>query len=440
METTERIVEAYVRYIEGWAPIANICVFVGGPRPTLLACSVFSFVLFVCEIHLPSASANPNKYYVPPHKLMFDEPVGFHGYQGTETGPDEVTEIRVGFFAPLTPDQPAGLAMWRGATLALEQANTEGGYRGKLFRLVCRWAPDPWRAGSNMVIQLVYEDHVWAIIGSIDGESTHVAEQIVTKARVSLLSPIATDSTLTYIRIPWMFRLAPDDERQASLLAERVTADGSVKRIVLVNSTRHDDRIGAEEMLRALLARRSPPGAQFTFDSPLLQPEILADRVVSASPDAMILWCGTHDAIMFLEKLATNGSTWPVYGPLCLNVPAFHAVAERWPGAVTLTSCWEGQETGDAAVAFERAYQAQYGIEPDFAAAYAFDAANLIVRSIRSVGLNRARIRDAIAADSGYHGVTGDISWDNGGGNLALLRLVTVRKLACDPSLSQPPR
>lgn len=381
---------------------------------------IFLFALFVSSWSFASESETPDSYYVPPHKVMFEEPVRFHGYQGEDTSLDEVSEVRIGYFGP-----PGG-SMWRGATLALEQANADGGYRGKPFRLVIRWAPDPWRAGSNMVIRLVYEDRVWAVIGSIDGDSTHVAEQIVTKARVPLLSPIATDSTLTYIRIPWMFRLAPDDERQAQLLAEQVTADDSVKRIVLVSSTSHDGRIGAEEMLRALLMRHRPPVAHFTFDSPLIEPEILTARILSASPDAMILWCEPDDASSFLTRLIPADPTWLVYGPLCLNVPAFRAVAKRWRGGVTLTACWDIREIDEAAVRFSQAFRARFGLEPEFCAAYAFDAANLIIRAIRSAGLNRARIRNAIAADNGYHGATGLIQWDNGGGNLAPLQLVTI--------------
>ena len=67
------------------------------------------------------------------------------------------------------------------------------------------------------------------------------------------------------------------------------------------------------------------------------------------------------------------------------------------------------------------------GGDPDYTAAYAFDAANILVDAVRSAGLNRARIRDAVRADSPYRSVTGTIEWDPQGQNrtAAAMRAIT---------------
>jgi len=67
--------------------------------------------------------------------------------------------------------------------------------------------------------------------------------------------------------------------------------------------------------------------------------------------------------------------------------------------------------------AFDRAYRARYGSEPTPVAAYSYDAVNLVVSALDTSGLNRPAIRDAIAANTGFVGATGTISWDNAGGN-----------------------
>jgi ABC-type branched-subunit amino acid transport system substrate-binding protein len=69
--------------------------------------------------------------------------------------------------------------------------------------------------------------------------------------------------------------------------------------------------------------------------------------------------------------------------------------------------------------AFVRAYRARYGLEPTPVAAYSFDAVHLLANALERSGLNRAALRDAIAAQSGFIGVTGGITWDNAGGNRA---------------------
>ncbi len=358
-----------------------------------------------------------------PHKRMLDEPTSYPGYRGDD--PKEVEEVRIGFFAPIA-DSPLGLSMWQGATLAIKEANDRGGYRGKPFRLVHRWAADPWGAGANKVVRLLYDDRVCALIGSIDGDSTHLAEQIVTKARATLVSPIATDPTLNYIRIPWMFRLAPDDERQANRIAEKIDSM-KAKRVILLHSTRHDDRIGAEEMVEALLKRQRPPIRKYVFDSPLLEPETIAGRIQSASPDAIILWCGPEDAQKILVHPDSGHIQYPILGPLSLNVPRFRSSVAKMHHDVHLITVRE--DSTSAASKFKKVFEREYGKPADYAAAYAFDAVGLIVKAVQSVGVNRADIRDAIAASSGYEGVTGGIEWDNGGGNRGSMRLETITKL-----------
>ena len=348
---------------------------------------------------------------------MFDEPVQYHGHTGDDADPEKLTTIDIGYFAPQTQDHPRGLEMWRGASLAVEIANEEGGYEGKPFRLVDRWSDDPWRGGSEEVMRLVYEDLVWAILGGVDGETTHVAEQVATKARIPLVSPIASDPTLNYIRIPWMFRLAPGDDRQARIIAEAITAGPDRKRTIVVSSTSHDDRVGSQEMLRALTSRRCPAVAHCEFDSPLLKPSGIADRIRAVSPDAMVLWCGAEDAMSIIDQLTTEDSSLPLYVPFSLNVETVRERAVDWSANVIMVSIRKDREASTASVRFTGRFQSRYHTAPSDRAAYGYDAANLVVAAIRSAGLNRVRIRDAIARQPLEQAVIGPIVWDNGGGN-----------------------
>jgi hypothetical protein len=45
-----------------------------------------------------------------------------------------------------------------------------------------------------------YEDKVWAIIGGIDGATTHLAEQVAAKAQLTLVNPVATDRSILCAR------------------------------------------------------------------------------------------------------------------------------------------------------------------------------------------------------------------------------------------------
>ena len=372
-------------------------------------------VVFAFTAHLRDISAQ--QFPPTPNKIMFDDPVRYNGYVADSADPKKLGTIDIGFFSPNAPEHSKGHSLWRGALLAVERANERGGYEGVPFRLVQRWQEDPWRAGTGEILRMIYDDRVWAVVGGIDGGTTHLVEQIATKARVPLVSPIASDPTLNYIRIPWMFRLAPGDDAQAELLASEIVDGKEETRVVLVNSTHHDDRIGSGEMLHALNARSRPAAAHYEFESPLQEPQIIAERIAAARPGALILWCGTSDAERIVRQLLDWEADWPIYGPFSLDTEEFREFARVWKNDVSLVSIWNESREAYSGRHFEGNYRKQFEAEPDYCAAYAFDAVTMIVNAVCEAGLNRARIRDAIADIPLKDPVTGSIAWDNGGGN-----------------------
>ena len=100
-----------------------------------------------------------------------------------EPEPKGLSEVRIGYFGPSDPNHVLGGDLWLAAQIAIEEANSTGGYRGSAFRLLPAWSENPWGSGISDVTRLVYNEHVWALIGRIDGPSTHLVEQVTTKAR-----------------------------------------------------------------------------------------------------------------------------------------------------------------------------------------------------------------------------------------------------------------
>ena len=79
---------------------------------------------------------------------------------------------------------------------------------------------------------------------------------------------------------------------------------------------------------------------------------------------------------------------------------------------------------------FRRTYQHRYGHPPPAAAAYAYDGMCLIIAAVERAGLNRERIRDAVANIYYPDGVTGPIWFDTAGnrlGRVALMEIVDGR-------------
>jgi branched-chain amino acid transport system substrate-binding protein len=341
---------------------------------------------------------------------VLDTPVGFTGSRGATLAPADLREVRLGLFAPDSAD------VSRGARLAVEQLNAVGGFRGTPLRLVGRWSDSPWTGGAREMVKLVYEDSVWAVVGSVTGETTHIAEQVVTKVWLPLLAPASGDPTLTYIRIPWIFRLPPSEAVQAEILVR----DGIVRRsrtgVGLITSTDHDGRTFAHEVSARLHAAGMAPAFQFQV-SPNDDLGTLAARAGSFQPDAIILRVPTATMPELLERLSAAGVRAPLLTPWIPGL-APSALTGHYRGEVLALRPFQERDN-PAYAAFSRAYRARYRSEPTPGAAYAYDAVHLLAHALQTSGLNRAALRDAIAATTGFAGATGRIAWDNAGGNRA---------------------
>ncbi|MFB3777400.1 MAG: ABC transporter substrate-binding protein [Bryobacteraceae bacterium] len=303
-----------------------------------------------------------------PYKDVLTSPPEYLGPGSEAPEPAGLTEVRIGFFGS-TED-----TIWQGALRAVEEANRGGGYRGLPFRLVSRWSDNPWRSGAAHVVRLAYEDQVWAILGGIDGATTHLAEQVVVKARLPLVSPASTDRTVNQASVPWMFTLMPEDDRLAGVLARALAGERS---LTLASATDHDSRAFLFELRKAMADVSIAPAFHFEFDSGS-GAEAAAARARDAS--AVVLIAGPDDSARFLRALRTPGFGGRVY--------AAHWVARR--GALAEA---EG-------VVFPYALESPPDGFPDYAAAYAYEATTMVTEAVRQGGLNRVKIYEAIRAAS----------------------------------------
>lgn len=344
---------------------------------------------------------------------MLDTPAPFTGVQGNNIDTSRVKEVRIGLFAP-DKEAPTGISMTRGAQLAVKDLNRAGGYYGLPFRIVQRWAFDPWGAGSREMIKLAYKDSVLAVIGSTDGNTTHIAEQIVTKARIPLISPVSSDPTLTYINLPWIFRLPPEDKTQIQTIIDHITEVNLNKRIGIITSTSHDGRTFLKELTAALTEERRPPVCSFQIDSRHHDYPKVIRKLTEFSPDLVVINTTSEMLHLLLRTLTEQNSDIPVYLPWIPSIDD-KKLQKNYIGKIHRIIPFEG--TTSQYQGFVKSYKDAYGERPDYAAAYTYDSVVLVARSLQSSPLNRVLLRKNLSQIKSFEGVSGSVLWDNGGGN-----------------------
>jgi branched-chain amino acid transport system substrate-binding protein len=232
---------------------------------------------------------------------------------------------------------------------------------------------------------------------------------------------------MTETGIPWIIRCTPDDRQTGYRLARLLFEERGLSRVIVLRSGNRYGRLGIKEFRDA--ARRLGRAIPMELQLPPGQEEFASqlDRLEQAGPEAVVLWTSAHQAGLIVQQMRKRGIDLPVFGTDRLINRDFLTEAGKAAEGVTATS-WLGERGGDPRWSdFETRYLARYGNEPDAFAAYGYEAAGLLVSAIRSEGLNRARIRDALTAVRMHEGVAGRMIFDETSNNVSPLFLARVQ-------------
>lgn len=335
-------------------------------------------------------------------------------------------EIRIGYFGPADESHPLGGSIWKGVSLAFEERAPE-----RTLRLIAAWDENPWTGGAGKLARLIYEQRTAALIGGIDGTSTHLAEQIVAKALLPLVDPASTDRTVNAAFVPWIFSVMPDDRNLMRALVEGMLAGGERPSFVLISSTDHDSRITRREFQLAAEKRLRPQRAlEFHPGKTSLLAGIEDLRV-----EAAVVLAGPADSAAVVQELRHRRQDLKIYcGPAAgsrtfLKLAGDAAEGVRFPDPLG---------PSERAGGFLQRFTARWGDPPDYLAAHAYDAAEMLIEAVRRAGADREAIRDALRGLAPWSGVSGQIEWDKLGRNTRQAAMAEIRQGARRPVARVP--
>lgn len=362
-----------------------------------------------------------------PYGVFLREPPQFRGPGRDEPEPPLPDEIRLGVLLPATGlDVEEGLRMRRGVDLALAEANAEGGYEGSPFVALYRDESRAWGASGNAAVELVFDQGVWAIVGALEDNASHVMSRLLLKIETPVVNTGGTDPTLTEHLVPWMVRVRPDDRQTGYRLARRVFEEDGREKVAVFRANDRYARMGITEFNDAARRLHRPIALEIRFENHDSAWPNQIERLRTVDPDAIVLWGRAAATGRVLAALREAGLDQPVYGPDRLLDPAFLDGAARHAEGVIATCAFDPNGGGERWDGFRRRYREAHGEDPDAVAAFAYDGTRYLVQAIREGGLNRVRIRDRLFAHQEWRGVTGTVRFDATWNNVSPMRLCRV--------------
>jgi ABC-type branched-subunit amino acid transport system substrate-binding protein len=373
----------------------------------------------------------PFSNFTVPYYQNYTKTPEYNGAAGdaATVKPADVAEVPIAFLGPIrdNKDQPLGLAMLHGAQMAIDEANAHGGYGGKPFALKIHNDGALWGSSANEIVKMVYDDKAWAMLGSISGDSTHIALRVSLRAEVPIVNSAATDPTIPETIIPWILTAIQDDRVQGFTLARRIYSDLGLKRIALLRVNERYGRFGVLKFKDAsrrlghpvVIEQKFPPEER-SFTRYL---KVINDSRV----DGVVLWADSAAAGTILKQMREMGMKQPVFGAARVVGDDLFRIAGEDAEGLEAVYPYDPNRDDPAWVDFQKRFTAAYHAKVDMFSALGFDAMNILLHSICLGGLNRGRIRDALYSIEQYKGVTGEMVFDPNAKNIAPLYLGKVK-------------
>jgi len=330
--------------------------------------------------------------------------------------------IKIGL---LVPDRSSAAAL-HGAQMAVDHANAKGGPDGRNFSLAVRSMEGPWGTGSKQAVDLIFNEKVWALLGSHDGRNAHLVEQAATKSIVAMISAWSADPTLTQAFVPWFFNCVPNDLQQAETILGEVFDIRKHKNLVVIYDSEYDSRQALASLLRVIKSRNKPLPLQLSYEEYTGDINNLLNRITDAKAECIALFCGPKTASGLFALIRNSKINLPVFGPLSVlneDVLTESELNKLEDGFYITSANWNTQKCRD----FTGEYREKYGIRPGMVAAFAYDGAGLVIEAVRKAGSDDRRKIQKALAELTYSGVTGTIRFDDKGNRTGKYSMVRIR-------------
>ena len=371
------------------------------------------------------------QWYLSPDTLEYNGAAREHGtnaFLNSET-------VNLGFLGPLEsgPEVSYGKAMLHGAQMAVDEANASGGYlapdgRRRLYKLMIHNDSAQWGASSTEIVKMDFDEHVLAVLGSVDAASTHIMLRVTLKLEIPIVDTATTDPTVTETRIPWLIHNFPDDRQQGYALADCVFKQHNLQRIGVLRTESRYARMGVRKFADEAQRLGHTPVLEVKFDRGDKDFSTQLRMLKNARVQGIVIWAEAGDAGMILKQMRGLGMKQPVFGPSRLAYRELIEVAGAAAEGVTTAVAIDPTRSDAKWQAFVTQYRKKYEMEPDAYAAYGFDGMSMMIKAVAKAGLNRGLIMDALREYGAhtYEGVAGQAKFDYTLNNISAVRLARV--------------
>ncbi|MDT5270859.1 MAG: branched-chain amino acid transport system substrate-binding protein [Acidobacteriota bacterium] len=322
--------------------------------------------------------------------------------------------VRVGAFMSLSGDTAQyGISALNGIRMAVEEANAAGGVKGMRVDLVVRDTRSDAVETALVVERLAREEHVQGLLGEVVSSRSLAAARVAQREQVPVLTPSATSPEVTAVG-DYVFRSCYTDTFQGVALARfSIESLGALRAALLVD---RDQRYSVElaRLIREDFERRGGkvvavqeyPDGESDFSVQLAE-------VGAAQPDVIFIPGYYMEVGLLARQARALGLNVPLVGGDGWDSPRLAQIGGQALTGGFFTTHFSAEDPDPQVQRFVADYRRLFGTPPDSFSATAYDAARIMLNAIeRAPTLERAAVRDSLAATKDFPGVTGTVTFN----------------------------
>lgn len=333
--------------------------------------------------------------------------------KGTEIG----KTFKLGYDLELSGGVAAyGNAGKNGANLAVDEINKAGGIDGKQITVISKDNKSDNAEAATVVSNLINNDKVNAVIGSMTSGAVKSMTPNITKGAVPLVTPAGTDDTLTVTNgkvNDYIFRSTFQDSYQGKVLANYTTKELKAKKVVLYYDNSSDYAKGIAKSFEKTYDGKIVD--KVTFQSGDKDFQATLSKIKGEDFDAIVMPGYYNETGLITKQARELGIEQPILGGDGFADPTFITLAgDAAATNVYYVSGYSAKALAtDTTTKFIAAYQAKYKTEPSMFDALSYDAVYMVKQATEDTKAKTSvDVKDGLAKLKGFKGATGEITVD----------------------------
>ena len=327
--------------------------------------------------------------------------------------------IKIGLVSEITgPNAEAGANSVKGASLALEEINADGGVLGRKLELKVEDNQSTNPGSVLAVSRLANEGGLAALIAPVRSTQVQAAAPTIAKMAVPTFTG-ATDYGLTHANNSWLFRARPNDSYSAKVLADFGANTLKAKKWAVLYSTNTFGQSGKSMLLEALGRMGITPVLVqgYTDKSQDFTPIVLAIKQSGADILASYTTFDPDTAI-FATQFRQFGLNIPWIGSATLISDSTMKLGKEALHGVYAAADFFADASTEAK-AFATRYKEKYNQNADFYGAWSYDAMHILAKAISAANsTDPEAVRKEVFNIQGYKGAEGVFNFDKNGDGL----------------------